>query len=241
MWEITPVGKTRDILFFDELKTILKDKYNSQIMMAITFNNDLYCSIAVKDKRYVRFVKSKIFETIIKIVKCEYFENNLNIFSIDKSLNSFILSCILKIDLFDEIEYSLERFKLTKIVHIRSFVYFKLSKIINIWSKIASYLNSNFQFNCKDGLCLEFLKFLADNSDANIEVFYLKEQKNNLELIDVRNKIIKQIPKSDEIGILVSLILYSPKKLIINCIDSLSEKVSNLITYIFDDKVSVLY
>jgi len=69
----------------------------------------------------------------------------------------------------------------------------------------------------------------------------LKEQKNNLELIDVRNKIIKQIPKSDEIGILVSLILYSPKKLIINCIDSLSEKVSNLITYIFDDKVSVLY
>ena len=52
--------------------------------------------------------------------------------------------------------------------------------------------------------------------------------------------MISSIPKSDEIGIIVNLIMFAPRKLIINCINSLSTKVSNMISYIFEDRVSVL-
>ena len=130
---------------------------------------------------------------------------------------------------------------MSKVVHIRSFVNFKLSKIIKIWKQISNYLNNNFTSNSQDELCLEFLKFIADNSSAKSDILYLQENQGNLELFDIKNNRLRSISKNDEIGILVSLILYSPKKLIINCIDSLSDKVSDLISYIFEDKVSVLY
>ena len=59
-------------------------------------------------------------------------------------------------------------------------------------------------------------------------------------LLDKKKNRVRKISKSDEIGIIASLIMFAPKKIIINCLDKLSSKVANLITYIFEDRVSVL-
>ena len=59
-------------------------------------------------------------------------------------------------------------------------------------------------------------------------------------ILDQKRKKLKLLSKNDDIGIIANLVMLAPKKLIINCIDALSEKVTNLISYIFEDRVSVL-
>ena len=69
---------------------------------------------------------------------------------------------------------------------------------------------------------------------------YLEELEDNMLILDDKKRTIRSISKCDEIGIIVQLIMFAPKKIIINCINSLSKKVSTLISYIFEDRVSVL-
>jgi len=134
----------------------------------------------------------------------------------------------------------MNRFKLTKIIHIRPFVYFKLTRLLEIWKQIAEYLNYNFATNKQEILCMEFLKFLADNSQSKWDILYLEETMDEIQLLDNKKNKVRCISKNDEIGILVNLIMFSPKRLIVSCLNSLSEKVSGLISYIFEDKLSVI-
>jgi len=238
MWEITLVGKPSDIGYFLELKDILKRKFDKNVIIVISLEKDLVCSIATN--KYIDFLETKKFKTIIKIVKAEYYESKLTIFTDDKSLNAFILSSLILINLSDEVEYSKEFVSLSKLVNIRSYVYFKLHKLIEIWSREIEYYNYTFSGKFKEDLYLEFLRFLAQNSNAKLDIMYLEENENEMILFDKRKNAIKIISKRDEIGIIVQLIMFAPKKIIINCLGSLSKKVSNLISYIFEDRVSVL-
>ena len=63
---------------------------------------------------------------------------------------------------------------------------------------------------------------------------------DEIQLLDNKKNKVRCISKNDEIGILVNLIMFSPKRLIVSCLNSLSEKVSGLISYIFEDKLSVI-
>ena len=87
---------------------------------------------------------------------------------------------------------------------------------------------------------LEFLRFLVLNSEPKNEVVFLINSDQSVQLLDNENKILSDMPKSDEIGVVVNLILQAPKKLIINCFDSLSKKVADLIMYIFDDRICMI-
>ena len=57
---------------------------------------------------------------------------------------------------------------------------------------------------------------------------------------DAKKNLIKVSSTGDEIGLIVNLIVYAPKKLIISCLDSLSANVAGLIRYIFEDKICLL-
>ena len=211
-----------------------------EVIVVITFEKDLICSIAISDECYKDFLITAILETIIKIVKAEYYQSNLKIFSNDKSLNSFLLSSLVLINLIEEVEYAKAFAKISSTINIRSFINFRLHKLIVVWNREVDYYNQNFAGEYKDGLYLEFLRYLAQNSKSNQELIYLEDNKKEMILLDNKKKQMKVISKDDEIGIIVSLVMYAPKKLIINCIDSLSNKVSKLITYIFEDRVSLL-
>lgn len=240
MWEITLVGKPNDIGYFLELKDYLKKELDNNVIVVISFENELICSIALSNEKDIEYLKNVIYETIIKIVKAEYYEGKLTIFSDDRSLNSFILSSIILINIRDEIEYAKNYVSLSKILYIRSFVNFKLHKLIDIWDREVEYYNNTFSGECRENLYLEFLRFLAHNSYNKQDVIYIEENQDKMLLLNNDKQAIKRISKNDEIGIIVQLIIYSPKKIIINCLSSLSQKVSNLISYIFEDKVSML-
>ena len=170
----------------------------------------------------------------------KYCKVYVSIFSDDKSLNSFILSSLILINLVEETNYAKRFSKLTSVLNIRSFVFFKLHKLIEVWEKEIVYYNSTFSGEYKDGLYLEFLRFIAQNSHNKIDIAYLEDNSREMLLLDKSKKTIRVLSKGDEIGIIVCLVMYAPKKLIINCLDSLSRKVANLISYIFEDRVSIL-
>lgn len=240
MWEITLLGKTSDIVFFQQLKDTLKKQFNNDVVAVITFNENLICSIATSEHKYIKILKLAIYESIIKIVKCEYFREKLTIWGTDKALNSFIMSSLILIDLNDEVDFAKDTTKLTKVVSVRSFVYFKLCRLVNVWKKFVRYLNLHFSDNMQEGLYLEFLKFIAENANSKLDIMYIEQNNDETILLDTYHRKINTISKRDEIGIIVNLLLYSPKKVIINCIDNLSSKISSLISYIFSDRVSVL-
>ncbi|MGN0961050.1 MAG: hypothetical protein ACI4PF_02480 [Christensenellales bacterium] len=239
MWEITLIGNSVDYMYFvmleEELKSTLKDK----VIFAMTLGNGLTCSIAIKDKRYINFVKTSVLECIIKIVKEEYFKEHLKIKRSDEELNNFILMSLVLINLQEEIDYARVRIKLTKTIHIRSLMNFKLNKFYFIWDRLIDYFNSQLGEN-QDEIYLEFLKILANNTHSKTEIMYLEQIRENMCILDKDKQLIITTPKDDEIGVVVNLIAYAPKKIIINCYDTLSTKVAELIKYIFEDKISVL-
>lgn len=240
MWEITLVGESLDYIHFalleEELKSSLKDK----VIVAISLGKNLTCSIALKDRRHVNFVKTSILECIIKICKEEYFEANFKIKGSDKELNDFILMSLILINLQEEVDYARVRVKLTKIIHIRSLMMFRLKKLYFIWERLIGYFNISLSQKFHDEIYLEFLKLLANNTRSKTEIMYLEEYKENMCILDKNKQILSSTPKDDEIGVVVNLIAYAPKKIIINCYEKLSNKVATLIRYIFEDKISVL-
>ena len=240
MWEITLVGKPSDIGYFLDLKDILKSKFNKEIIVVISFEKDLICSIASTNQKNTNILKHIIYETIIKVAKSEYYQNNLELFTSDKSLNSFILSSLILINLDDEINYANHYAKLGNTVYVKSFVNFKLNNMVKMWRREIDYYNVIFGGIHKEEFYLEFLRFLAHNLNEKFDIMYLEETFDNMLILDNKGKKVRTISKNDEIGVIVQLIMLAPKKIIINCINSLSSKVSTLINYIFEDKVSIL-
>lgn len=240
MWEITLMGNTRDLIHFAVLEDELKAKFENPPLVAISLDDGLVMSIAVLDKKTIRHVKNLILETIIKISKEEYFRENLKILGSDKSLNNFIIMSLTCINLRDEVDFARVRVKFTKHMYIRSLVMFKLNRFYVEWERIIKYFNFYFSGIVKNQVYLEFLKFLASNMSTRNEIIFLEEHSSSMHLLDKNRKIIKKSPKTDEIGLIVNLIVYSPKKLIINCLDTLSASVVSLIKYIFEDKLSVI-
>ena len=55
-----------------------------------------------------------------------------------------------------------------------------------------------------------------------------------------RNNRDYRIPKTDEIAVVVNLIVFAPSRLIINCYNALSGRIAELIKYLFADRVSIL-
>ena len=240
MWEITLLGSELDYMYFAMLEDELKDVIQDKVITAITFKNGLTCSIALKDRKYINFVKTAILETIIKICKEEYFREGLSVRGSDEELNEFILMSLILINLQEEVDYARVKVKLTKKLHIRSLMRFRLNKLYMIWEKLIVYFNANLGERYHDEIYLKFLKLLANNTHSKTDIMYLERCQENMCILDKNKQLIIATPKDDEIGVVVNLIAYAPKKIIINCYDTLSSKVAELIKYIFEDKCSFI-
>lgn len=239
MWEITLRGKPSDIVYFLELKNSLKEILNKNAIIVITFEKDLVCSIAIAKEKLSSKIYKKIYETILKIVKIEYITENLRVFSNDKSLNSYFVSSIVNMEISNEVKYAMQVTKLSRVINIRPFVLFKLHNLYEMWQKEVDYYN--FHFNCDNGEnYLDFLKFIVLNIDTKSKILYLEEINSEMCFLDEKRNKMKNLRLDDEVGIIANLVMFAPKKLIINCINSLSDKVTKLISYIFEDRVSVL-
>ena len=67
---------------------------------------------------------------------------------------------LVSIDLNKETEFAMNQTKLSKIIYINSFFNFKLNVLKNVWKKIINYLNFHYSSDIKDGIYVDFLKFL---------------------------------------------------------------------------------
>ena len=240
MWEITLIGERDDYFDLKEYCDILIDIFVKDIIVAIDYDDKVYVSIATSRDGIIKFVENTIYEIIIKINKKNFFYNNLNKSFKEKVLLPFIISSIISIDLNDEIDFAKNSVKLTSVINIKSFVYFKLKSIVSKWSKIVKYLNYTYFNKINDELYLQFLKFISENNQTLFDVIFLQEYLNDMLFIDKNGNKLISIPLNDEIGIIVNLIIYSPKKLIINGDNSLSKKINGLISYIFRDRLCVV-
>ena len=212
MWEITLVGQEQDYEYFVLLEDKLKKSLEDKPIIAISGQKNLCCSIAISNKNKLKLVKKYILEIIIKICKEEYFRENLEDISfIDNFINDFILFSLINVNLSDEVDYAYIKVKFSKILHIRSLAKFRLRTLYSVWDKFIAYFNSVKYNFAEEEMYLEFLKFLASSSITENEVMYL-EQKNNMMIISDKNKnSLSSVPIDDEIGVVVNLILLSPK------------------------------
>ncbi|MBQ7352298.1 MAG: hypothetical protein IJW59_05545 [Clostridia bacterium] len=241
MWEVTLIGYKKDLMYLAILEEqLMQNLVEVPIIAMVIRGEEVYCSIATDSKKSIKYIKSCILETIIKICKEEYFRENIKILGSDKYLNDFILTSLTYVDIQDEVEFATIRFKFTPRIHIRSLVRFKLSKLYNVWKKFAIYFNSSLNGIIKDQIYLEFLKFLASNMVEQNDIIYVEENNNSLAILDKDRNVVKKTHKSDEIDLIVSLIMFSPKKLVINCLDNFSNNVSAILKYIFEDKICLI-
>ena len=121
-----------------------------------------------------------------------------------------------------------------------AFIYFKLTDFIDKWQYICDYINNLILDNDEELIYLEFLKFISCFQKPKYDVLYLEHNNKNLLLYDCNHKKLKKIEITDEVGVIANLIMLSPKKIIISCQEKLTDKVSQLINYIFDDKLCFL-
>lgn len=240
MWEITLIGERQDWGYFILLQDLLREKLQSPPLVAISEKSNLLCSIALENKKQLKMVKKIILEIVIRICKEEYYKENLNIWGSDNDLNQFILISLVAIGIQDEVDFARVKINLSKTIHIRSLVRFRLARFYTLWDKLVKYFNLRFSNGIQDDIYLEFLKFLAENNTSKGEILYLVQKLDEICILDKNRNVISSIPKHDEIGVVVSLISYAPKKLVVDCYSVLSSKIAWLIKYIFQDKICIV-
>lgn len=240
MWEITLCGKYEDILYLVDMENILKETFSKDIISVIWVNDDVICNLATNNLSNIDYIKKIIVETILKIAKKSFFSDNLKLNINDNNLKSFLISSLVMIDLEEEINFVYNHNIIEKYINISSFILFKLRDLEEKWLFLINYINSTFFNRYEEYLYLDFLKFLTDLQTPRYDILYLEKNDNSLDLIDQKNKKIKSVSLSDEVGVIVNLIILCPKKIIIKCIDNLSNKFSNLVSYIFEEKLFFL-
>ncbi len=238
MWEITLVGEECDYIYFSQLRDIIIRLYKDAFV-SIGLSDKLYISIAAKEN-ILQKIEDYLFETIIKINKKDYLVDKLEFIGSNDLYDDFILTSIIYLDLPQEIEYARYSAKLGKINYIRSLFQFKLNRLLILWDSMANELNLSIKKSKKETIYLDFLKFLAEATEPTYDIVYLDKCGKKLSLCDNHNKKIKVITSTDEIDIIVNLIIFSPKKIVINKVESISERLCNMLRYIFIDRVSLV-
>lgn len=240
MWEITLCGEYADVVYLLEMENTLKDILKKDMLSVVWISEKVFCNLAIINCNNIDCVKRIVLETILKIAKTKYFQENLHLSINDISIFTFLVSSLIMIDLDEEVDYIINYVENMKYIDINSFICFKLNALKNNWSYLINYINKTYCGEYQEGIYLDFLKFLTDLQKPKHDVLYLEKNKNYLELLNKKHEKVKEFPLNDEIGVVVQLILLSPKKIIINCVDLLSDKISSLIDYIFDEKLSYL-
>lgn len=238
MWETTIIGELGDLIYFALLEDELKNKLDDKVVIAMSLSSRLTCSIALRDKRYLSLLKDSIFECIIKCAKDEYFRENIHILD-DSRYNEMLITSLVFVNLQDEINYAKVRVNFPKKIHIRSLIRFKLSKFYFIWEKFVCYINQK-ELVKGGNTYLCFLKLLASSTQPSSNIMFLEKIRDNMCILDENRKIVAYSPSDDEIGMVVSLVALAPKKIIINCVNTISFNVLELINYIFEDRISLL-
>ena len=190
MWEITLIGEVQDYSRFIVFEKMLKSNYDNAVIVAISLTgNAAVISIAVKTKKLIYSIKRLILELMLKIAKEEYFVENLQIDAEDKDIQYFIVFTAVLSNLEDEIDFAMIKFKFSKVIHIRPFVRFRLSKLYVLWEKFAIYFNYHASNGIGENLYLDFLKFLANNSRNGKDIVYLENNNDRMFLKDKRKNI----------------------------------------------------
>lgn len=236
MWEITLIGKLCDYPYFIELQNEIVSKKLSAIV-SIGMGENLSISIALDDNLENQ-IKDLILETIIKINKFEFILEHLNCIDEEKYA-SFVISSLVWLDLEEEVSLAKYYAKLEKTNHIREFLRFKLPQFFEAWKREVDAINLLFQSQTDDKIYLDFLKYLTRVSRSHYDVVYLRKALGDIVFWDNKKSKTKYVSNKDEIDILVNLIIYSPKKIIMDA-SYVSDKIYGIIKYIFDDKVSLV-
>lgn len=240
MWEITLLGEYEDVIYLLDLENTLKESLGKDVVVAIWINGEVTVSIATNNKTSIEVIQRSIIDTIIKISKNAYFSENLHISIDDTDLKTFLISSLIMVDIDEEVNTIYDRECVSNYINIKSFNLFKLSDLKSKWQFLIDYIHNTLYISNKDNIYLDFLKFLCDIQTPRHDILYLEKDEKTLSLIDNKQTRVKEVPLGDEIGVVVSLIMLSPKRIVIKGMDNLSNKVNNLVNYIFDEKVSYL-
>ena len=236
MWEITLIGDKYDLSnFYTIIKTIFS--HENSVFASFGFGERNTLKIGVNDKNIINNVKNEIIKAIITINKQEYMINNIDAINNQNNVNDFVLQSIVMLGIDEEIEYARSKLKLSRVVHIRSLVRFRLSKIYALWDKLIYYIND---YICGDNVYDKLLKFIASNVDCGSDVVFVNFNSCGITVCNIGGKVLGHFFDCDVYDIIISILMMSPKKIIVQLISCESNNYCDVVTkleYVFADRI----
>ncbi len=239
MWEITLIGTGNDMAHFRLLCDTLHNSYDG-VVCALSSSNYVYCSIATMQDSILPEVQRIVVCTILQIAKIDYFDRHLELFKKYPIFRDFAIYSIVQSDIDDEIDFVMSNCNLGGNIYIHSFVAFRLQILVRVWQKICTYLDNQYTHGIESEWCLEFLKFISSNISASDSVFSIRYTEKKIKVHNFSSGKVKYFHCNNEIGAIIYLIVSSPKKIILQYDDKITERLNSLVSYIFDDKVCIV-
>ena len=242
MWEMTIVGSSKDVVYFDELDRVLHSSdYAKYVMLSFeSSGSESICSVActIQDSVIVDYIRIEIVKTMLSIVKHEYFLANLHISSVSTGLLKFLVDVLVSVDSEYEVYYSISRLTSSK-VYIRPFVRFCLKDIVNKWCRLTHTLIVELGDMKPHEIYMDILKFAVDMTSSIDGTVAIDVVDGHYVLLDDMGAILDNIPISADVDMIVRLINHHPRCIKLKNVSSLPDNVYAVFRYIFSDRLQV--
>ena len=225
MWEFSLFFPRELLLYFEELKTDLKQKFASQsnCISIGTTDNEYVLMIALTKTIYndsILYIKEKIAEIILLYYKPKTIINSINNFDIKSHDNIILIDILSNFEYFEDINEILKKLSLIDKLYLTSFVEFKLNYLLKKWKEVANLINQNSLFLLDDSVKKELIQFLMEGIVSKANHIKLLQNGKNVDIYNLNNNEFKEI-KSQKIyysmydydSLLFSLIKQYPKVL----------------------------
>ena len=225
MWEFSLFFPRELLLYFDDLKTDLKQKFHNQnncISIGAT-DNDYTLMIALTKQSYndsILYIKEKIAEIILLYYKPKTIINSINNFDINSHDNIILIDILSSFEHYEDKNEIIKNLSLIERLYLKSFVEFKLNFLLNKWKDVANLINQNSLFLLDDAVKKELMQFLMEGIVSKTHHIKLLINGNNVDVYSLNNNKFEAI-KSQKIyysmydydNLLFSLIKHYPKVL----------------------------
>jgi len=240
MWELTLVGYNDSFDNFIKLQKVLEEVTDYNVMVAISHKDKVIISIALSEYKYIESVKKIILNFIVKECKYHYFKDKIKFLINDKKLNNIFIESLVNVNIIDDVDYARLIVSLNNIIYIESLMYFKLYKLMYFWNEFVFVVNYELINDSSCDIYTKYLKMLTKINKVMTESIYIKKNLKYFYLLNNNGKILKKIEENNEIEIIITLIVCSPKKILIDANCVFDKKISFLINNIFGDRLNFL-
>ena len=216
---------------FNNIKyKVIKGKY---ISLYITIYSDI--------KETQENLSVLIASCILKIHKTCFFEYNIKLPKTLKACSNALIKSLVSFDFENELFYLSNLIEREKIIYVDSYYVFRLQKLQMKWSEFATVANLSTRIDYNVDLYIEFLRFLANNTEDNYSEINIYIKNNAYLLCDNNQKVVNIVESiKDTITLVTILVNLSPRIINIHNFSNINRDTFKSLYYIFSTKINML-